>query len=69
MLLAEKPPPAPPPASEPLTTASGGLKLPPFPPRKLSEMHTNETPVSYMTKEQANEMKEFIFAQLNEFEL
>jgi serine/threonine-protein phosphatase 4 regulatory subunit 2 len=65
MFLAENPLPAPPPALEPLTTASGGLKLPPFPPRKL---HTNATPVSYMTKEQANEMKDFIFAQLGEFE-
>jgi serine/threonine-protein phosphatase 4 regulatory subunit 2 len=48
--------------------ASGGLKLPPFPPRKPTQMHINETPVSYMTEEQASEMKEFIFAQLNEFE-
>ena len=48
--------------------ASGGLKLPPFPPRKSNQMHINETPVGYMTAQQASEMKEFIFAQINEFE-
>jgi serine/threonine-protein phosphatase 4 regulatory subunit 2 len=53
---------------EPLSTASGGLKLPPFPPRKPNQMHIHETPIGYMTEEQAGEMKEIIFAQLDEFE-
>ena len=67
MFLADKPYQTPPRIIEPLSTASGGLKIPPFQPRNPTQMHINETPVSYMTEEQASEMKEFIFAQLNEF--
>ncbi|KAF8894684.1 PPP4R2-domain-containing protein [Infundibulicybe gibba] len=47
------------------SVAIGGLKLPPFPPRKLAHMHMNEAP---MTKEQALELKGYIFQQLHEFE-
>ncbi|GLB35422.1 putative PPP4R2 [Lyophyllum shimeji] len=67
--LADKSRPPPPPTFQPQTTASGGLKLPPFPPRKQQRaMHSTPIPVSYMTEEQANEMKGFIFAQLDEFD-
>lgn len=68
MFLSEKSQPPPTPTYQPLTLVSGGLRLPPFPPRKLNQMHLNETPVSYMTTEQANEMKEFIYTQLDEFD-
>lgn len=61
-------PPDPPAHYPPLTLPSGGLKMPPFPPRKLIQMHINEIPVSYMTSEQANEMKGHIFTQLDEFD-
>ncbi|KAF8162940.1 PPP4R2-domain-containing protein [Crassisporium funariophilum] len=52
----------------PITTPVGGLKLPPFLPRKLSQMHMNDVPVSYMNESEANIMKEHIFTQLNEFD-
>ncbi|RDB24136.1 Serine/threonine-protein phosphatase 4 regulatory subunit 2 [Hypsizygus marmoreus] len=67
MFLADKYRPSPP-TFQPLTLASGGLKLPPFPTRKEPRPHMNEVPVSYMTEEQANELKGYIFAQLDEFE-
>jgi len=57
---------------------SGGLKLPPFPPRVRDEptlIEANviessfiEAPISYMNEQQADEMKQVIFAQLHEFE-
>ncbi|TFK42967.1 PPP4R2-domain-containing protein [Crucibulum laeve] len=56
-----------PPPFPQIVTPSGGLKLPPFPPRKLSQMHLGEVPISYMDEEQANEMKGYIFTQLDEF--
>jgi len=68
LFLADNSQPTPPPTFQPLSLALGGLKLPPFPPRKPTQMYTNETPVSYMTEAQANEMKEFIFTQLDGFE-
>ncbi|KAF8232321.1 PPP4R2-domain-containing protein [Tricholoma matsutake] len=68
MFFAENSPRMPPHTFEPLSTPSGGLKLPPFPPCKPNQIQINETPVSYMTEEQASEMKEFIYAQLDEFE-
>ncbi|KAG6868279.1 hypothetical protein C0993_005564 [Termitomyces sp. T159_Od127] len=62
-------PPPPPPPFQPLTLVSGGLKLPPFPPRKQQRApHMTPIPVSYMTEAQANELKGYIFAQLDEFD-
>ncbi|KAF9466358.1 PPP4R2-domain-containing protein [Collybia nuda] len=68
IFLLEKSQPPPTPTYQPLTLVSGGLRLPPFPPRKLNQMHLNETPLSYMTRDQANEMKGFIYTQLDEFD-
>ncbi|KAF8959087.1 PPP4R2-domain-containing protein [Flammula alnicola] len=48
----------------PINTSTGGLKLPPFLPRKIQ----NDAPVSYMNEEEANAMKENIFALLDQFE-
>jgi len=42
--------------------------LPPFPPRKRDESNQNEAPKNFMTEQEANELKGFIFAQLHEFE-
>ena len=42
--------------------------MPPFPPRKRDESNPNEAPKSFMTEQEANELKGFIFAQLHEFE-
>jgi serine/threonine-protein phosphatase 4 regulatory subunit 2 len=64
---AEQPPPTPRPFS-PQPLASGGLKLPPFPPRKRNETNVNESPISYMNEEQATEMKNFVFALLHGFD-
>jgi serine/threonine-protein phosphatase 4 regulatory subunit 2 len=52
----------------PSPLASGGLRLPPFPPRKSDELNQNEAPKNFMTESEANELKGFIFAQLHEFE-
>ncbi|KAJ7109240.1 PPP4R2-domain-containing protein [Mycena epipterygia] len=56
--------PAPPAHFLPIASASGGLKLAPFPPRKP----VVPAPVNYMTPEQAAEMKESVFALLDQFE-
>ncbi|KAH7914957.1 PPP4R2-domain-containing protein [Hygrophoropsis aurantiaca] len=48
--------------------AGGGLRLPPFPPRKRNEHNPTEPPKVHMNQDEANEMKEFIFKQLHEFE-
>lgn len=62
----QKPPlPAP---YTPINTPLGGLKLPPFLPRPVGHAHLNDAPVSYMTEEEANAMKENVFAQLDQFE-
>lgn len=47
----------------------GGLRLPPFPPRKPTHMYPNETLLSYMNDQQAKDIKERIFDQLHQFEL
>ncbi|KAF4608350.1 hypothetical protein EYR40_000694 [Pleurotus pulmonarius] len=61
-------PPTPRPFS-PITLESGGLKLPPFPPRKTSPNGTAvAAPVNYMNNAQVDEMKEYIFAQLHTFD-
>lgn len=53
---------------QPQSMGSGGLKLPPFPPRQLNQLTTNDPPVSYMTEEQVSQMKKYIFGQLDEFD-
>jgi len=52
----------------PATTAAGGLRLPPFMPKRNSLLTGTEMPVSYMTLEQANQLKDRIFAQLDQFD-
>ncbi|KAK2460588.1 hypothetical protein APHAL10511_007058 [Amanita phalloides] len=66
--LLETKPPEYPHRSEPVQLPGGGLKLPPFLPRKSSVMYLNETPVSYMNEQQAKDFKQRIFDQLHEFE-
>ncbi|PFH52414.1 hypothetical protein AMATHDRAFT_74206 [Amanita thiersii Skay4041] len=66
--LQQTSPPSPPPPFEPMYLTSGGLKLPPFPPRKQTHMILNETPVSYMNEKQATAYKLRIFDQLHEFD-
>ncbi|KAJ7273575.1 PPP4R2-domain-containing protein [Mycena haematopus] len=56
--------PAPPAHFQPLPSASGGLKLPPFPPRKSLV----PAPVNYMTVEESTEMKDSVFALLDQFD-
>ncbi|KAF5386622.1 hypothetical protein D9615_001891 [Tricholomella constricta] len=69
VFLAEKSQPPQPPTFQPLTSESGGLKLPPFPPRKQQRApHMTPIPISYMNKNQANELRGYIFAQLDEFD-
>jgi len=54
--------------TSPIPLASGGLRLPSFPARKRDEMNPNEAPKSFMTEQEASELKGFIFAQLHEFD-
>ncbi|KIY68623.1 hypothetical protein CYLTODRAFT_421465 [Cylindrobasidium torrendii FP15055 ss-10] len=64
LFLSERPnAPALPAYSPPQTFGTGGLKLPPFPPRQQQSIF--EVPVSYMNKEQADEMRLSIDAQLD----
>jgi serine/threonine-protein phosphatase 4 regulatory subunit 2 len=69
MVEAGQSPPTPRPFS-PQSLASGGLKLPPFPPRKRNEAIVNEleAPINYMNEEQATEMKNYIFSLLHGFD-
>lgn len=52
----------------PRPSTSGGLKLPPFAPRPRDENNPNVIPKVHLSKEEADEMKETIFAQLHDFE-
>ena len=54
--------------TSPIPLASGGLRLPPFSARKRDETNPNEAPKSFMTEQEASELKGFIFAQLHEFD-
>jgi hypothetical protein len=54
--------------TSPRALPSGGLKLPPFPPRARDENNPNEAPKSILTADDANEYKEIIFKQLDEFD-
>lgn len=65
--LSECRPPPTPVSSPPLTLSNGGLKLPPFGPRQQSGLGM-DVPPSYMNREQAEEMKQFIFAELDGFD-
>ncbi|KAF8447677.1 PPP4R2-domain-containing protein [Boletus edulis BED1] len=48
--------------------SSGNLRLPPFPPRQPNEMNPHEVPKARLNQDEANEMKNFIFRQLHDFE-
>jgi serine/threonine-protein phosphatase 4 regulatory subunit 2 len=66
--LSDPPPDLSPRISSEQPTTGGGLKRPPFSPRKRDELNNYEAPVSYMNKEQANQLKGFIFKQLHQFD-
>ncbi|ESK96892.1 methionine aminopeptidase 1 (1) [Moniliophthora roreri MCA 2997] len=68
LFLQDPNPPPPPPAFIPTTLASGGLKLPPFPPRHQTGLTSFEPPVNYMNEAQAAQMKQYIYDQLDEFD-
>lgn len=42
--------------------------MPPFPPRKPGQMHGSDPPLNYMDEQEATEMKERVFAQLDQFD-
>jgi serine/threonine-protein phosphatase 4 regulatory subunit 2 len=46
----------------------GGQRFPPFPPKKLSQLHLYDPPVNYMTKDEAEEAKQAINEQLDAFD-
>ncbi|TFK72190.1 hypothetical protein BDN72DRAFT_887332 [Pluteus cervinus] len=63
--------PEAPPPPEPFSAinlASGGLKLAPFPQRKVILTSGMQPPVNYMTEEQAKDTQGYILSQLHEFE-
>lgn len=49
-------------------STEGGLRMPPNRPRPRNPANPMVYPKSFMTKEEANEMKSSIFAQLEEFD-
>ncbi|KAJ7685052.1 PPP4R2-domain-containing protein [Mycena polygramma] len=55
---------SPPPHFAPVSTPSGGLKLPPFPLRKS----VVPPPANYMTAQEAAEMKGFVFELLDQWD-
>ncbi|OJA14833.1 hypothetical protein AZE42_00787 [Rhizopogon vesiculosus] len=71
LFLADLPPPPSlrhlQPLSEDLLKA-GNLRLPPFPPREQNDINHNEVPKVYMSQQDADEVKGFIFKQLHEFD-
>lgn len=67
IFLNEKPG-APPLTFSPQHLATGGLRLPPFPSGKHARSSRNAIPASYMTEEQARELKGQIFTQLDGFD-
>lgn len=60
--------PAPVLLTSPRPLQSGGLKLPPFPPRPRDINNPNEAPKSILTIDEAKEFKEVIFQQMDEFD-
>ncbi|KAK0197243.1 PPP4R2-domain-containing protein [Armillaria mellea] len=68
LFLSQAKPPPPPVASPPLTLSNGGLKLPPFPARQLNILIPVQAPVNYMNKEQAEQMRQYIYAELDEID-
>ncbi|KAJ7219143.1 PPP4R2-domain-containing protein [Mycena pura] len=53
-----------PPHFHPVATSSGGLKIAPFPPHRTAV----PAPVNYMTAEEAADMKDSVFALLDQFD-
>lgn len=66
-LTTTKPNPPPSPFNQ-IQTQDGGLKIAPFPPHRTARVHLNEKPVSYMKLEEAQEVKKYIFDQLDSFD-
>lgn len=52
----------------PINVPSGGLKLAPFPPRQFNHLVMTEPPVVYMDEKQAQEIRDAIFALLDDFQ-
>lgn len=59
--------PVPPPFVATPST-QGGLKLPPFPAKKLSQLHMYDPPLSYMNEGQVKEALQAVFDQLDSFD-
>lgn len=60
-------PPTPPPFNATAST-QGGLRLPPFPPKKLSQLHMYDPPLNYMNEEQVKDALQAVFEQLDSFD-
>ncbi|KAF6764842.1 PPP4R2-domain-containing protein [Ephemerocybe angulata] len=61
-------PPPPPPPFNATPSTHGGLRLPPFPPKKLSQLHMYDPPLSYMNEEQVKDALQAVFDQLESFD-
>lgn len=66
-LTTTKPTP-PPPHFNQIATQNGGLKIAPFPPHKTLRVHLNEKPASFMSPDEAQDAKKYIFEQLDSFD-
>lgn len=69
MFLASTTPPPPPQSFNPTLLQTGGLRLPPFPPRQHGNINMIDAPLSYMNEEQARHTKGYVFDQLDSFDL
>ena len=58
----------PPPPFDSSPTTQGGLRLPPFPQKKLSQLHMYDPPLNYMTPAQTKDALDAILEQLESFE-
>ncbi|KAJ2922223.1 hypothetical protein H1R20_g14859, partial [Candolleomyces eurysporus] len=62
-------PAPPPPATFSITPSTqGGLRLAPFSPKKLSQLHMYDPPLSYMNPEQVKDAVQAVFDQLDAFD-
>jgi serine/threonine-protein phosphatase 4 regulatory subunit 2 len=68
LLLTTTKPTHPPPHFNQIATPNGGLKIAPFPPHKTLRVHLNEKPTSFMEPGEAQDVKKYIFEQLDNFE-
>ncbi|RXW21002.1 hypothetical protein EST38_g4850 [Candolleomyces aberdarensis] len=62
------PAPSPPTPFNVTPSTQGGLRLAPFPPKKFSQLHMYDPPLSYMNPEEVKDAVQAVFDQLDAFD-